>query len=78
LFVPESDSNPPYGLLLFGGFLFLLAVVATCSGEAWARYGLVVYRDEKPKKFWWLVASYYLGGLGLIGYFLYQVYGLAN
>jgi hypothetical protein len=76
--MPNSDVSPPYGWLIFGAFLFLLGVVGTCTGEAWARYGVVVYRDEKPKQFWWLVASYYLGGLGLIGYFLYKVYGLSN
>jgi len=34
----------------------------TCTGEAWACFGVVVCRDEEPKQFWSLVASYYLGG----------------
>ena len=76
--MPHSDLRPPYGLLIFGVFLLFLAVNGTCTGEAWGRIGQVVYRDEKPKEFWWLVASQYLGGLGLIGYFLYKVYGLSN
>jgi len=76
LFMPHSDLRPPYGLLILGVFLLVLAVNGTCTAEAWAHFGLVVYRDEEPKQFWWLVASQYLGGLGLIGYFLYKVYGL--
>jgi len=36
----------------------------------------VVYRDERPKQFLLLVASYYLGGLGFTGYFLYKFYAL--
>jgi hypothetical protein len=56
--------------------LLCLGVGGTCTGEAWAYFGRVVYRDEEPKQFWRLVASHYLGGLFLIGYFLYKVYGL--
>ena len=74
-FKPHSDLRPPNGLLMFGVFLLFLAVSGTCTGKAWAYFGQVVYRDEEPKKFWSLVASYYLVGLGLIGHFLYKVYG---
>ena len=76
--MPHSDLRPPYGLLIFGVFLLLMGVGGTRTVEGWARSGRVVYRDEKPKQFWWLVVSYYLCGLGLIGYFLYKVYGLSN
>lgn len=76
--MPHSDLRPPYGLLIFGLFSLVMAVAGTCTGEAWAKFGVVVYRDERPKQFWLLVASYYLGGLGFIGYFLYKVYGLSN
>jgi hypothetical protein len=48
--------SPPYGFLIFGGFLLLLAVGGTCTGEAWARFGQVVYRDKEPKDFWTLIA----------------------
>ncbi len=73
--MPHSDLSPPYGLLIFGVFLLFIGVAATCTGEALARFGQVVYRDEEPKQFWLLVATECLGGLGLIGYFLYKVYG---
>jgi hypothetical protein len=74
--MPHSNLRPPYGLLIFGVFLLFLAVRGTCTGEAWAYLGQVVYRDEEPKKFWWLIATHCLVGLGLIGDFLYKVYGL--
>jgi hypothetical protein len=68
-----SDLRPMYGWLLFGVFSLFLAVVGTCTGEAWARFGRVVYRAKEPKQFWRLVAMYYLGGVCFIGYFLYKV-----
>jgi hypothetical protein len=74
--MPHSDLRAPYGLLIFGLFSLILAVAGTCTGETWARFGIVVYRDDRPKQFWLLVASQYLVGLGLAGYFLYKVYGL--
>jgi hypothetical protein len=76
LFMPHSDLKPPYGLLIGGVFLLFLAVGGTCAGKAPQYFGRVVYRDEEPKRFWRLVASYYVCGLGLIGHFLYKVYGL--
>jgi hypothetical protein len=74
----DSDSRLPLGLLFLGIFSILLAVAGTCTGEAWARFGQVISRAEKPKQFWSLVAGYYLGGACLIGYCLYQVYGPSN
>jgi hypothetical protein len=76
--MPHPDPRPPYGLLIFGLFVLILGVGGTCTGKAWARSGRVVYRDEEPKQFWWLVAAQYLCGLGLIGYFLYKVYGFSG
>jgi hypothetical protein len=61
-------------LLLFGIFSLLLAVVGTCTGEALAEFGRVVHRKKEPKQFWQLIAIYYLGGVCLIGYFLYKVH----
>ena len=78
LLMPDSALRPPYALLVFGAISFFLAVGGTCTGEAWARFGRVVYRAKEPKKFWRLVAMYYLGGICFIGYFLYKVYGLSN
>jgi len=74
LLMPHSDLRPPYGLLMFGLFLLVLAVGGTCTGEAWAYFGQVVYRDKEPKQFWRLVAMHYLVGVCFIGYFLYKVY----
>ncbi len=76
--MPDSDSTPPYGFLIFGVFSLFLAVVGTCTGETLARYGLVVCRAKDAKKFWSLVGLYYLGGVCFVGYFLYRVYGFAK
>jgi len=64
------DGPTPYGLLIFGVFFLFLAGAGTLTGEALARGG-VVYRTEEPKEFWWVIAIECLGGVGLIGYFLY-------
>ena len=74
--MPDSYVEKPYGLLWFGIFFLFLAVGGTLTGEAWARFGRVVCRAKEPKEFWWLIAMQYLGGVGLIGYFLYKVYGI--
>jgi hypothetical protein len=74
----DSGSKLLLGPFFLGIFFILLALAGTYSGEAWARNGQVVSRAEKPKQFWSLVAGYYVGGAGLIGYSLYQVYGLPN
>jgi hypothetical protein len=64
--MPHSDLRTPYGLLIFGVFLLFLGVGGTCTGEAWGHFDRQVHRDEEPKRFWWLVASQYIGGLGLL------------
>jgi hypothetical protein len=74
--MPASSLRPPYGWLMFGLISLVLAVAGTCTGETWANFGTVVSRVEQPKEFWCLVAMYYVGGVCLIGYFLYKVYGL--
>jgi len=76
LFRPDSNLGPPYGLLWFGIFLLFLGVVWTYTGKAWVRLHGWVYRAEEPNWFWWQVAQCWLCGVGLIGYFLYKVYGL--
>jgi len=75
--MPDSRLRPPpYGLLIFGVFSLFLAVAGISTGEAWARFGRVVYRAKEPKQFWWLITIYWFGAVGFIGYFLYQVHGL--
>jgi hypothetical protein len=63
------DDQKPHGWLICGGFFLFLAVVGTLTGEALARGGMV-YRDEEPKEFWWLIAIECLGGVFLIGLYL--------
>jgi hypothetical protein len=63
------DDQKPHGWLIGGGFFLFLAVVGTLTGEALARGGMV-YRDEEPKKFWWLIATACLCGVFLIGLYL--------
>jgi hypothetical protein len=71
--MPDSHLTPPYGLLIFRVFSLFMAVVGTCTGQAWALSGRVVYRAKEPKQFWQLVAMYYLGGVCLVGYLLFKV-----
>jgi len=61
--------------LILGGISFSLGVVWTCTGKARTRFYGWVYRAEEPTQFWWVVAIYYLGGILLVGIFLYRVYG---
>jgi hypothetical protein len=58
-------------LLIGGAFLLLLGLVSTFTGKASSRFSWV-YRAESPKTFWWIVAVYYLGGIFLVGRFLFQ------
>jgi hypothetical protein len=69
----DSASAGSYGLLAFGVASLFLALAATYTGEAWARFAGPVYRAKEPKKFWRLVAAYYLGGIVFVGYFLYKL-----
>jgi len=65
-------------LLLVGGvFLLFLALVGTFTGRISARFSWC-YRAEEPRTFLWLVAMYCLGGVFLIGCFLYKAYGISN
>ena len=73
-----SLLTPPYIYLVLGALSFSLAVVWTCTGKALTRYHGLVYRAEEPNLFWWVVATYYLIGVGFIGYFLYKVYRLSG
>jgi hypothetical protein len=58
--------------LLIGIVLLVMTVVFTLSGETLERYYGLVSRSEEPKRFWWSVALYFLGGLFFIGLYLYQ------
>jgi len=68
-----SPLGPPYILLILGVISFFAAVVWTCTGKVWVRFHGWVYRAEEPNRFVWEVAMYYLGGVFLVGFFLYKV-----
>jgi hypothetical protein len=70
--------KPPYTLLDFGIFLLFLAVLYTYLGKVGLRGGGWIYRAEEPRRYWWAVAAHYLGGVGVIGYFLYVVHAFSN
>jgi energy-coupling factor transporter transmembrane protein EcfT len=59
--------------LLIGIVLLIIAVVFTLTGETVERYRGMVYRAEEPKRFWWDVALFYLGGIFFIGLYLYNI-----
>jgi hypothetical protein len=59
-------------LLLLGIILLLMVVASTLTGETLeGRHGFVD-RSEEPKRFWWNVAFYFLGGLFFIGLYIAQ------
>jgi hypothetical protein len=66
---------PPYGLLLFGIFSLFLAVGGILTGEAPARGVGMIDRNKQPKRFWQVIALYLVGGVLLISWFLWSVYG---
>ena len=74
----NSHLRPPYALLFFGIFFFAIAVFGTCTGQIWGRNGEKTFRAKDPKTFWLGTISYYLGGIGLIGYYLYKVHAFSN
>lgn len=72
LLMPDLRSQlPPYVLLIIGLLAISAAVLFACTGRASTRFHGWIYRAKEPKWFWWNVAMYFLGGVGLIGYFLY-------
>lgn len=70
--------KPPYTLFDFGMFLLFLAVLYTYLGKVGLRGGGWIYRAKEPRRYWWAVAAYYLGGVFLIGFFLYEVHAFSN
>jgi len=74
LFMP-SDLNPrmPFICLLAGMVVCFLTLVGASTGKVWAKFQGWVYRAKEPKWFWFLVAVYFLIGVGLIGCYFYLV-----
>ncbi len=63
--------KPPYMFLMLGVISLSGAAVSTCTGTTWLRLHGRIIRAKEPGEFWRTVATYYLLGIGLIGYFLY-------
>jgi energy-coupling factor transporter transmembrane protein EcfT len=59
--------------LLIGIILLICAAVFTLAGESLERYGRIVSRAEEPKRFWWSVATFGLGGIFFIALHLYNI-----
>jgi hypothetical protein len=59
------DAEKSRGWLIGGGFFLFLATVGALTGEALSRGGMI-YRDEEPKEFWWVIAIECIGGFFLI------------
>jgi hypothetical protein len=77
------EAQPPAGglyvtMLLAGIALIVLGVVYTCMGRAYARFRGWVNRADNPKGYWLAVASYFVGGAGLIAYALYLYESSSN
>ena len=76
--MPAGDLTSPYNLLVVGIFTIFLALAGALTGETVARIGRVINRDKEPKRFWGAIAMQSIGGVVLILYFLYKVYGPSN
>jgi hypothetical protein len=64
-------------LLLIGIVLVLIGAGSILTGEAFqtGRYigHRFVDRSEEPKRFWWIVVIYLLGGLVFIGLYIARI-----
>jgi hypothetical protein len=59
------DAKKSRGWLIGGGFFLFLAIVGALTGDALSRGGMI-YRDEEPKEFWWVIAIECIGGFFMI------------
>jgi hypothetical protein len=65
---PESWNKPwPFGVVLFGLLMLLLAVIGTFTGKTYGRGGSA-YRAKDPVEYWMTLVVQYLGGAFLIWY----------
>jgi hypothetical protein len=67
--------EPPYIFLILGLVFLGAAMISTFTGESFAYLGRILERDKQPKAFWRDVFVGYLGGVFLIAYFFYKIYG---
>jgi hypothetical protein len=60
---PEWWNKPwPFGVLLFGLLMLLLAVMGTFTGTAYGTYGTKTVRAKDPVNYWLTLAMEYLAG----------------
>ncbi len=59
-------------LLLIGIVLLILTPVFVLSGGIFEPRSGIVYRAKEPKRFWWNVFGYFLGGLFFICVYFIQ------
>jgi hypothetical protein len=76
--VHNSQFTRPDIALFCGILMFVIAVGGTCAGKLPGRFGEVASRAKDPKQYWSGLAIYYLAGIGLIGYYLYEVHAFSN
>ncbi len=70
----HRQISSPYYFLVLGVIFVIAAVVSTCTGKTYAKYGHgLASRAKEPTEFWGTVAIYYISGVCFIGYFLYKV-----
>jgi hypothetical protein len=73
--LPHRGSGSPYGWLIFGVGMLVLALNGTLTGEIWARFGRIIEQGKEPKEFKQMLVLYYAAGVLFIAYFLYKIYG---
>jgi hypothetical protein len=74
----NTPISTPYYYLAVGVICLVAAVVSTCTGKTYGRYGGWASRLKEPNDFWGTVAIYYVGGICFIGYFFWKMYGHLN
>ena len=66
-------SGGLYVIMFWAGIaLIAIGVLYACMGRAYASFRGWVYRADKPKGYWLVIASYVVTGAALIAYALYE------
>jgi hypothetical protein len=73
LAIVSNLPQMPSLCLIAGVISFSVAVVWTCTGKVWVRFDGWVYRAKEPAGFWFVVAMYYLAGVGLIAFYVRMI-----
>ena len=74
----DALLNPKFPYLMIGVVSLAAAVVFTCTGKAYGRFGVSASRAKEPAPFWWSIAILYLSAVVFIGTYLYGVYESSN